>query len=414
MFDELINQITNVDVFTNSLQEIIQNFSINSLIMIIMMFFTVVGAIDKIRGNKKGYGEKFDEGFNTMGPMAVAMIGVMTLAPILQLLLQPIISPIYEFFGASPAMFAGTILPIDAGAYPLAMQLAGDDIAIGNFSGLILGGTMGVLIIALIPLAMNLMEKEDRPFFSGGVLVGLITIPIGCLVGGLLMNLTPYKMGIGTIVVNLIPVIIVALLIAVGLWFKPGQVMRGFNAFGNVMQVLIVVSATLAIVQFITGLRLPLASLMVEASEPGGLSPLEESIFVVGNIGIIMTGAFPLIHWITKTFNKGLNGLGKRLGMNEIASSGLVASLASILPTLSMVKDMNNKGKFLNIAFLVCAGWAFGDHLGYVATVNSDMIFPVILCKLVAAITALLLANRLSEILMPRIMDSMKKNDVKM
>ncbi|MFR8331799.1 MAG: ethanolamine utilization protein EutH [Oscillospiraceae bacterium] len=28
----------------------------------------VVGAVDKIRGNRKGYGAAFDEGFHAMGP----------------------------------------------------------------------------------------------------------------------------------------------------------------------------------------------------------------------------------------------------------------------------------------------------------------------------------------------------------
>ena len=44
--------------------------------MMIMMIFMLVGAIDKICGNKLGYGEKFEEGFNAMGPLAMSMAGV--------------------------------------------------------------------------------------------------------------------------------------------------------------------------------------------------------------------------------------------------------------------------------------------------------------------------------------------------
>ena len=58
MFQELIDNITNVGVFTESVTNWIQNISINSVIILIMMIFMLVGAIDKIRGNKKGYGEK--------------------------------------------------------------------------------------------------------------------------------------------------------------------------------------------------------------------------------------------------------------------------------------------------------------------------------------------------------------------
>ena len=68
MFQELVDNITNVSVFTESLQEWVGNLSINSVIIFIMMIFMIVGAIDRIRGNKLGYGEQFEEGFNAMGP----------------------------------------------------------------------------------------------------------------------------------------------------------------------------------------------------------------------------------------------------------------------------------------------------------------------------------------------------------
>ena len=86
MFQELLDNITNIDVLTGSLKEWISNLSINSVIMFIMMIFMIVGAIDKIRGNKHGYGEKFEEGFNAMGPLALAMAGVVAAAPVLAII----------------------------------------------------------------------------------------------------------------------------------------------------------------------------------------------------------------------------------------------------------------------------------------------------------------------------------------
>ena len=58
-----------MNVFTESLQAWISGLSINSVIMMIMMIFMLVGAVDKIMGNKFGYGEQFDEGFNAIGPL---------------------------------------------------------------------------------------------------------------------------------------------------------------------------------------------------------------------------------------------------------------------------------------------------------------------------------------------------------
>ena len=59
MFQELVTNITNTSVFTGSFKDWIANLSINSIIIFIMMIFMIVGAVDKIRGNKKGYGEQF-------------------------------------------------------------------------------------------------------------------------------------------------------------------------------------------------------------------------------------------------------------------------------------------------------------------------------------------------------------------
>ena len=59
MFQELVTNITNTSVFTGSFKDWIATLSITSIIIFIMMIFMIVGAVDKIRGNKKGYGEQF-------------------------------------------------------------------------------------------------------------------------------------------------------------------------------------------------------------------------------------------------------------------------------------------------------------------------------------------------------------------
>lgn len=220
-FSELI-AAADPSVFTESIKAWVSNISINSVIMLIMMIFMVVGAIDKIRGNKLGYGEKFEEGFNAIGALAIAMAGVVAAAPVLSMVLGPIIKPIYTAIGADASMFATTLLACDMGGYPLAMELAADE-SIGNFSGLILGTMMGPTIVFTIPVALSIIKKEDRPYLGSGILAGMITIPLGCIVGGIVMNLlTPYELSIGRILINLVPVIVIAALICVGLWFAPG------------------------------------------------------------------------------------------------------------------------------------------------------------------------------------------------
>ena len=403
-FSELI-AAADPSVFTESITAWISGISINSVIMLIMMIFMLVGAIDKIRGNKLGYGEKFEDGFNAMGPLAMSMAGVVAAAPVLSMLLGPILKPIYGLFGASPAMFATTLLACDMGGYPLAMQLAGDDIAIGNFAGLILGTMMGPTIVFTIPVALGIIKKEDRGYLGAGVLAGLITVPIGCIAGGLVMNTIAdeaYHLGFITIIQNLIPVIIIAGLIVIGLWFAPGPMIRGFNVFGTGVTIVITALTAIAVFEQITGIMFPVFHIMVENPADGSRG-LDSGLLTCGLIAIVLIGAFPMVEWITRTFGKPLQKIGASLGMNEAGSAGMVATLANNIAMFNIMGEMNPKGKLLNVAFAVSAAFVFGDHLGFAAGNESNMIFPMIVGKLVAGITAVIVANLLAPKLLSKI-----------
>lgn len=402
MFAELWARLSDVSVFTGSLRAWASDLSINAVIIFIMMIFMVVGAIDKLRGNKLGYGQEFDEGFRAMGPLAIAMAGVVAAAPVLAALLEPIIVPIYRLLGADGGMFAGTLLACDMGGYPLAQQLSQSE-GVANFSGLILGTMMGATLVFTIPVSLSIIDPKDRPYLGAGVLAGLITVPLGCVAGGLAMAMTPYPLGFLEILRNLIPVLVIAGLIVLGLWFAPAKMIAGFSKFGAGVTALITIFTAIAVFQYQTGIRFPLFNLMVEAESEGGLVPLEEGLLVCGQIAVVLIGAFPMVLWITRTFGGALGKLGRAFGMNEKGSAGLVATLANNIAMFNLFGEMNEKGKLLNVAFAVSASFVFGDHLGFTAGVNQDMIFPMILGKLVAGVTALLLCAWLSPKLLEKI-----------
>ncbi|SHJ49753.1 ethanolamine transporter [Geosporobacter subterraneus DSM 17957] len=353
--------------------------SINEIIVYIMVGFMVLGALDKIIGNKYGLGEKFDEGFMAMGSLAIAMVGVVSLAPVLANLLKPIIVPVYTALGADPAMFATTLLANDMGGYPLAMELAQTQEA-GLFAGLILGAMMGPTIVFSIPVALGIIEKEDHKYLAKGILAGMITIPIGCLAGGLVAGFD-----FGMIIRNLIPIIIVALLIALGLWKIPDKMIKGFTNFGKGVVVVITIGTAAIVVETLTGIVvIP------------GMAPVWDGIEIVGAIAIMLIGAFPMVFFITKVFQKPLMQMGKLLGMGDVAAAGMVATLANNIPMFGLMKDMDERGKVLNVAFAVSAAFVFGDHLGFTAGVNRDMIFPMVVGKLVAGVTAVALASMIT------------------
>ena len=92
---------------------------INEIIIYAMVVFAVLGAIDRMIGNRFGLGEKFEEGIESIGVLAVSMIGMISLAPVLAELLQPVIVPLCQAIGSDPAMLIGAILANDMGGAAL-------------------------------------------------------------------------------------------------------------------------------------------------------------------------------------------------------------------------------------------------------------------------------------------------------
>ena len=340
-----------------------------------MVIFAALGALDRIFGSRFGLGEKFEEGIMAIGALSISMVGIIALAPVIANLLKPVIVPVFGLLGADPAMFAGSILANDMGGAPLAQALALNEDA-GNFGGLIVGAMLGPTIVFTIPVALGIIREEDRKYLATGVLAGVITIPIGSLAGGLAAGYS-FTM----VLKNLIPIIIFAVLIALGLWKFESAMVKGFTYFGKFVVAVITLGLGVGIIEQLTGIVLI-----------PGMNPIGEGFEVVADIAIVLAGAFPLVYVITKVFKNPLMGLGKVLGMNEVAAAGLVASLANSIPMFGMMKDMDDRGKVMNVAFAVSAAFVFGDHLGFTAGFNQDMIFPMIVGKLVGGITAVFAA----------------------
>ena len=57
--------------------------SAHEILIAVMAAFALLGAADRIIGNRLGIGKDFEEGILAMGSLAMAMIGVITLAPVL-------------------------------------------------------------------------------------------------------------------------------------------------------------------------------------------------------------------------------------------------------------------------------------------------------------------------------------------
>ena len=366
---------------------------INEIIMYIMMFFMLIAAVDRILSqfggsarflgkfgkSIEGSGGQFEEGFMAMGALGLAMVGMTALAPVLAHVLGPVIIPVYEMLGANPSMFAGTLLACDMGGFFLAKELAGGDVAAWLYSGLSLGSMMGPTIVFSIPVALGIIEPSDRRYLALGVLAGIVTIPIGCIAGGLVamysgvqINGQPVEFTFALILMNMIPVIIVAILVALGLKFIPEKMINGFQIFAK----------------FLVALMIPGLDpiFMAPGDKPGEVM---RAIEVIGSISCVLLGAYPMVLLLTRWFEKPLMSVGKVLNMNNIAAAGMVATLANNIPMFGMMKQMDTRGKVINCAFAVSAAFALGDHLGFAAANMNAMIFPMIVGKLIGGVTAI-------------------------
>lgn len=345
--------------------------SVNDCIIYIMVGFMAIAALDRVFGGKLGLGAEFESGINTLGALALCMLGSLCFAPVLADILAPLVAPVFTFLGADPAIFPGCILACDMGAAPLAEKLAQTPEA-ALFGGVIVGSSLGATVVFAIPTSFGFIKDKDRKDVARGIMAGIITVPAGSFVSGVLAGYP-----IGFVCRNLLPVVLFSLFIILGLWKFEKVMVKGFIIFGKIVTSIIILAFAAAIFETLTGIVII-----------PGMAPLNEGFEIIGSIAIVLAGAFPLIYAINRIFKKPLLKLGGLLGMNDVAAAGMIAVLANPIPMFGLLKDMDSRGRILNMAFCVSVSSVIGDHLGFTAGYCPDLLGAVIGGKLVGGITA--------------------------
>lgn len=347
----------------------------DKFILFVIGSFFVIGAIDYMTGNHLKLGWKFEEGIKTMGALGLGMIGLISLVPIFTHFISAVIIPISRILGLDPSIVPAAFLAVDMGGYQMASELALTE-EMGAFSGIIIASTLGATISFTIPVALGMLSKEDEGYFSKGVLVGIMTIPIGCLAAGLWQ-----KIEINLLVLNLIPIFVFAIILGVGLLKIPHVFIKVFNVFGKLIVCLSIIGLLLQGIEVIVGVRLV-----------SGLAPLAESTVIVAKIAIVLGGAYPMLACINRIFKNSFEKIGRKFGINSESVAGILGSLASNLLIFGTFKEMNPKGKVVATAFGVSGAFVFGGQLGFVSGVAPDMIGAFIVAKLTAGIISIVLA----------------------
>ncbi len=339
--------------------------------------FMLLATVDRVIGNRFGVGKEMEKGVMLLGTMTLSMVGMIVLAPVIAGWIMPVLSPLEKYLHLEPSVIMGSLLANDMGGAPLAEQVASNAVS-GYFNGLVVASMLGATVSFTIPLALGVIDKSRHKDVALGMLCGIITIPVGCLISGLIL-----KMSFADLARNLIPLIIFSGLIATGLALAPNGCVKVFTIFGKGVQILVAIGLALGIFSKLTGITLL----------PGMASFDDEGMRTVVNACVVMTGAFPLVYILSKILKKPLIFFGKLIGINDISAMGLISCLATNVTTISMVEKMDKKGTVLNMAFAVSGAFVFAGHLAFTVSFNADYLIPVIVGKLTAGICAVILAN---------------------
>lgn len=338
----------------------------------IMLIFTILAGIDKLLDNKYGLGVKFDEGFKAIGALALTITGIYCLSPVIARVSIPLLNPLAKLLNTDPSVFISSLLAPDQGGYSASLEVAKNPL-IGEYNGIILGSMLGSTISFTIPVAVNLISIKDFPYFAKGILSGIVTIPLGMIVAGIMM-----KVPLSDMLFSIIPVVFISLIIIIGLLKAQDKMISIFKVLGKVILAICTIGLILSILDFSLGIQLV-----------KGMKPFEEGAMLCVKIGIVLSGAYPLLYFVSRKLHKHLRTISNKFDIDQYSILGLVSSLANCVPMLGVYEEMNWKGKILNAAFAVSGAFSFGGQLGYISTVSPENVNAFIIGKLVAGITGI-------------------------
>lgn len=344
-------------------------------ITIVILAFSLLGALDYLFGSKVGLGKEFEKAFSIFKPMALSMLGMIVIAPAIGVWLTPLFDGFYNIFGIDPSIIPASIFANDMGGTPLAQGIA-KSADIGNYNAFVVSSMMGAVISFTIPFSLGIVQRSQHKELFLGLLCGIVTIPIGSFVAGLVCGLHPIA-----ILINLLPLLILSAIVGAALIFIPKICIQCFQAFGFFMKALAVIGLACAVFTFLT---------KVEISPY--FDTLENAAFICVNACVTLSGALPIMFIVEKLLKKPLHRLSTKIGINGVSVLSLLGTLVTNASTFGVMDQMDKKGVVLNSAFAVSASFVFGSHLAFTMAFDGSYIAPMIVGKLVSGVFALALA----------------------
>ena len=343
---------------------------------VIILIFSVLGALDKLLGNKFGLGEEFEKGFKLFAPMAFSMLGMLVIAPAVGEWLMPFFDWFYSVFKIDPSILPASLFANDMGGMTLAEAVCRSD-TVGKFNGFVVSSMMGCVVSFTIPFAIGVVKKEQHKELFFGILCGIVTVPVGCFVGGLLCGI-----GVVELLLCLLPLILFSVILGVALVLFSNVCIKVFIAFGHMIRWIAMLGLVFSIFTFLT--KIPVCA---------DFDSFENAAFICANACVTLSGTLPLMFVVSRLLRKPMEKVGQKLGMDPFSVFSLLSTLVTNATTLSSMDKMDKKGVVMNAAFAVSAAFVFGGHLALTMAFDPGYVLPMIVGKLISGLAALVLVQ---------------------
>ena len=287
-----------------------------NVITVIILVFFVIGAVDKLIGDRFGFGREFEKGILLFTPMVLSMLGMLVVAPAIGVWLTPFFEWIYTTFTVDPSIIPASIFANDMGGATLSLSV-GHNTDIAPFNAYIVSSMMGSTISYTIPVALSIVGRGKHGDMFFGFLCGIVTIPVGCIVAGIICGI-----GIIPLLLDLLPLIIFSLVIVIALIFAREITIKIFVVFGQFVRCVSIAGLICAVFTFLT---------KIEISEH--FDSFENAAFICVNACVTLAGMLPFMHLLSKILNMPVQKIGKKIGVDSTAALSLFTTVVSNTPS---------------------------------------------------------------------------------
>lgn len=380
------------------------------MILALVLTSALLGAIASLRDPEKGLGREFLEGIHAIGPIFLATSGIMASIPLLSKGIEKFLSPLFQIIGADSAMAATTVIAVDMGGYQLAQRLASstETWILAMFTGYVAGAT----IVFSIPVGLTLLPKKHHRVFALGTLSGLLAIPFAVLISTAIAALLSSNVrtvidtqGPAThtlafawteVLMSVAPLALFMIVLAITLYFFTEKAISAFMIFGRFMEVATRLVLVFCVIQHFSGfftsigIPWPFDPLLADSKD------LVRALEIAGYIGLMLSGAFPLVYLLKKGLERWAERIGRVFGLGHYGALAVVAASANILALFRLFPDLDLRDKILTAAYAVCAAFLLGDHLAFTMNFQPTLFWPVFGGKLFGGIIGLIFARFIS------------------